>query len=227
MPKPTSCALLSLVFMMATVSAQANMVGNAYDIKTKQLLYTERHSTGMEGQQQVMRSTYLDPQGEVIANRTVTYSDDKVSHYQLQQSSINYTESIHRNDGSIEISVTENIEKGAKTNSINNAEEVVIDAGFSDFIVQNWDELLQGEPIKFKFASTSRMDIVNLQVRFDEQLDDTVMFSMTAANPFLRMLLTPISVGYTTDSKELAYYKGVSNLQDEDGDYYDVEIRFQ
>ena len=153
-----------------------------------------------------------------------------MTHYQLTQDSIGYSESITRDSGQITIDVgkNQNTEKESdKTKTISNAEDIVIDAGFSDFIHRNWDDLLSGKTCKFKFSSTSRMSAVGLQVRLKETSEDEILFTMTASNPVIRMLLKPILVGYSSETRDLAYYKGVSNIKNDKGKAYNVEIFYQ
>ena len=53
------------------------------------------------------------------------------------------------------------------------------------------------------------------------------MFKMTSANALFRLLIKPVQVGYYRDTRQLAFYQGVSNLKDIDGDNFNVEITFE
>lgn len=219
---------LFTVSITALASAGLDLVGAVYDAKTNQLIYQERHNFSRVDGEEVMRSTFTAPNGDMIGLRTVEYQGDRVRAYRMEQPGLNYKESILRNTEQIKIAG----ESQGKRESIEvrpgNIQDVVIDAGFSNFIVRNWSQLMEGQTLKFDFASTAQMDLVRLQVRHRETVDEVEMFNMTIANPILRLLLKPIEIGYFADTKQLAYYKGISNLKDDNGEQFStVRIRYQ
>ncbi len=221
------------VFALLTPAAaiQADqLVGDATDLNSGEPLYTEVHTFSERDGQRVMQSQYIAPDQTQLAERQVIYADSQVVSYQLNLMALEYREQIRRSDNlvSFEIdSAAQEIKRGSvevKTNS-----DTIIDAGFNDYLLEQWDVLLQGETKRFYFASTARMDLVKLQVSMDSKLSDESMavFSMTAANPVVRLLIKPVKVGFYRDSKQLAYYQGISNLKGQDGKAYRVEISFE
>jgi len=223
-----SCLLIILAYSSQPLFAiDINSTGNAYDISTEQLVYTENHSTLVkeDGKHQLL-SIYRDPKGDEICKRSVLFKNGKVVEYILRQSSARYSESVIRTRDSIEISINNSARIKQKIIPVEENSEVVIDAGFSPFIVRNWAALMAGETLKFNFVSVSRMSIVGLQISKTAQSEKTIEFAMTASNPIIRMLMTPIIVKYSVGDKQLAYYKGVSNLKDSQGENYEVEISF-
>jgi len=223
--------LLLPILLFLSLPAVANvqtLVGTAVDTKSGETVYTETHRFIERNGQRVMQSTYTTPERQTLAQREVVYQGDKVTRYQLNQPDALLAELIERDLDSLKIKV-DGKKSRAKTVNARRSDEVVIDAGFSNFIVRNWDQLASGEPQKFYFASTAQLDLVRLQVKKTKrQPEDAefVLFEMTAANPLIRALMTPIKVGYYPEQKQLAYYRGISNLRDEKGETFDVEITF-
>jgi hypothetical protein len=204
------------------------LVGNAVDLETGATLYFEKHQFEMVDGKRVMRTSYVTPSEKQLGARDVFYQGDRVARYQLKLNNVAYSESVNRDRASINIRVDTDSTK-ERTISIDRDQEVIIDAGFNEHILRKWGSLKDGERIVFDFASTAQLDVVRLQVTQDKDLstDNIQMFSMTAANPFIRLLMKPIKAGYYKDTKQLAYYRGVSNLKDDNGEAYKVEITFE
>ena len=160
------------------------LIGNAYSNKTSQYLYQERHILG----EQQMRSFYTDADGEQIGERLVTYEQDRVKSYRFEQPSLSLMEQVVRNDN--KISITARAGEKARQAELNpdKIADVVIDAGFSNFIVRNWDALNQGKRVKLDFVSTARLDVVKLQLKKVNSPDalaastGITMFEMNIAN---------------------------------------------
>ena len=228
------CLSLSTLPCLASASNNA-LIGEAYDTKTNQMVYQERHHYAQENGENVMYSMFVDPNGDTIGERKVAFTEDRVQSYHLDQNLINYQESVIRNNDSITLIG----KKGnkVKQKEVANSPEVIIDAGFSNFIVRNWEELQKGKTLRFDFASIGQMDTVRLQVKQVDLArtsasdhgvneDEVMMFHMTAANALIRLLLKPIEIGYYKDTRQLAYYKGVSNLKDQKGKQFS-SVRIQ
>ena len=223
----------SLVLVVAVFSQQLNaaeLIGKAVDLDSGVPLYTERHVFAVSTGEGTLRSSYLTPGDEKFASRVVQYANNDVVEYRLEQSNIDYSERIERRGDELTI-VVDKADTSPKTEQLflRAGVEPVIDAGFNDYLVRNWDSLLKGERLRFQFASTAQLGLVKLQVNLDKRLSDNqiAVFSMTAANPVFRLLVEPVKVGFYRDSRQLAYYRGVSNLKDENGKAFDVEITFE
>lgn len=223
-----ACLLLALAYFSESLYAvDINSTGSAYDVDTAQLVYTEQHtSTERNDGKHLLVSTYRNPKGDEICKRRVIFKNGKVVEYMLRQGSVRNSESVIRTSDSIEISVNDSAKIKQKIIPIDPNNEVVIDAGFSSFIVRNWEPLLAGETLNFDFVSVSRMSVIALQIRKVDEAQDSVEFSMTASNPIIKMMMKPIIVKYSSNNRQLAYYKGASNLKDEQGDHYQVEIKY-
>jgi len=227
------CLMLSNSHLAHSVNineAEYRFTGNAFDIKTGTFLYTEQHTLQTIDGNALLSTLYTDTEKNTIGTRNVEFIDDKVANYTLIQAPIDYQESITRQTGSALFKQNKKGKKTAKNRPNKNINEVVIDAGFSNFITRNWQTLIKGETLKFEFASIDQLGFVMLQVRYIKTVqkgEQTVaQFAMTAANPLIKMFMKPIKIGYYTNSKQLAFYQGISNLQDNNGRYYKVRIEF-
>jgi hypothetical protein len=215
------------------VNATPDLVGKVYDVKSQTLLYQEDHQFTDTS----MQSTYTNPTGQVIGVRQVTFNQGRVTSYELRQDLASSSENVTRDDKSIRMQVNNGDQQQQTDIDISKLDEVVIDAGFSNFIMRNWDALLDDKKIVAHFASTAQLDLIKVQLtRVDPKKTSLakvgdpsgiVMFQMQLSNPLIRWLISPIEVGYYQDSKQLAYYQGASNLNQESGEHYgDVRVFF-
>jgi hypothetical protein len=222
--------LTALLLMICADLQAAELVGEAVDINTGDPLYTEKHDFSTIEGQRALTTTYLTPDNQIKASRTVRYDGDNVVQYRLTLNNIDYQESVRREGNSLSFEVDNPDEKPKREALEFDAnKDPIVDAGFNDYLLRNWEALTAGERVTFYFASTAQMDLVRLQVTLDEKMsnDEMAVFSMTAANPFFRLLVEPVKVGFYRDSRQLGYYRGVSNLKNDAGKAYDVEITFE
>ena len=223
-----SCFICTASLANENLIQQPSLVGNAYNPSTDELLYQEQHFYKFVNGQKTLSTTFNDAQGNKIAERIVKYQNQSVKSYRLEQHNIDYAESIIYQNNLLKF---EGLTDGdIDQENIATDKEIVIDAGFSDFIVQNWDELVDGQTIKFNFASIGLMKTVKLQLKktdlkrtsakekFNDQ--EVTMFKMTLANPILKMLVKPIEVGFYNENRQLAYYKGISNIKNDNGERF-------
>jgi len=165
-----AAGMLTLSSQQSLASTQPDLIGNAYDTKTNTLIYQEKHSFEHIDGEKVMRSLFIDAQGNTLAKRTVEYQSDRVQKYYLEQAGINYEESVIRESDKIKLEERNNDKVDQK--EVQTSKDVVIDAGFSDYIVRHWDELSSGKKMKFNFASIGQMDSIRLQIRRADIKDD-------------------------------------------------------
>ncbi len=223
-----SASLLIAVDNLVALESQ-RLIGKAVDSKTGEPLYTEEHTFVDSQLGRKMLSRYVAPNNQQLGSREILYKADRVKAYSLQQEHIEYRESIERASRALLLEKQSNGKLAQQKLTSSSAEETVIDAGFNEFVVRHWDELLTGKTKEFDFVSAARLRVVGFRVKLDKQRssDQQLMFSMTASNPIIRTLMSPIRVGFYRESRQLAYYQGISNLRDKKGKPYKVVITFE
>jgi len=107
---------------------------------------------------------------------------------------------------------------------------VVIDAGFDGFIRGNWEKLVAGDTLELQFPLAYRSSMVSLRVKASACSYETdgadQCFTLEASNWFYRMLSSPIELGYDPEQLRLARYRGLSNINDEQGKGLVVDIKY-
>lgn len=229
----TAGTLLCLLMCSVGESKTTRFTGYAYDMESGQLMYTERHQRELmpDGSQR-LQTSYVDARNQPFAERNIIGDDERgVTKFVMRDQRIGYSEKATRNDRVIELTKTER-QEGTQRESLSdeNVQDVVIDAGFNDYLTRNWDRLLSGETMRFRFANVDRLSLIKLQLKHVgtrvEKGFRIEAFEMNAANFFIRLLLTPISIQYYAEKRELFRYEGISNVKDEKGDNYEVRIEF-
>ena len=209
------------------------LVGKVYDANTGARVYTEEHSIIRSESQSQIQTRYIDIESNIIGERVVNFQNGLVVSYELEQPQLGIKERIERTAKGLIIEVVNEDDRRNKQVTYKNPESIVIDAGFDDFIVRKWDDLMAGKSLKFPFASTGQLDVVYLQLKRVDA-DSRVLsqagkarFEMNVSNPFLRLLLDPVTIEYYVQSQVLASYRGISNIKNENEENYDVFIEFE
>lgn len=229
--------LISVLFLGVNLSAWANListtnlgrtlVGKAYDAKTQVYLYAEGHVFNDDPANASMTSRYSDPSGKMIAQKVVRFERDRVTEFEFEQNEVGVARKLVRKPSSISYSSTKNNKTSNKEFALKPNKEVIVDAGLFNVVGRNWQALLDGEKIKFDLAMPDKKRTINMEIALAEMSgstaakvtdgDDLVLFSMNVTSRLLRVMAPTIELGYYKDTKQLAFYKGPSNLIDENG----------
>ncbi len=231
-------ALLGGVFLLAmmnagNVSAEWTLLeGDAVDLATERLVYRERHSMGQGSDGRwIMESDYLDAQGELFAERTVWFDPQYPQRpdYRLIDYRDNFEEGATTlSNGDVELYRIIDGERSQTTIAPSKKRPLVIDAGFSALIATRWDELLAGERVTFDFASSARLTTIEFRLsRENGRAEEGVeRFILEPSNWFVRMLVKPIVLTYSSQNKTLIGYEGLSNIRKDGGGNHTVQITF-
>jgi len=225
------CGLL-LTFAWSSPGLAGQTTGMAFDLQSDELLYSETHCLNADGSEREV--TYRDTEGELLARKLVDYSSGSttpsfVQYNHYSQESIE----VVLQQGGIKMTVTDTESQTESKSTVAQPKgtlPVVIDAGFDDFVRQNWEGLLVGEGVNFQFPFADRSSVVELRIQpracsYPTQTDQC--FRLDLANWFLRLLVNPIELGYDIDSQRLTRYIGLSNIGDGNGNGVEVDIRYQ
>ena len=228
----TFCLLCSGWFAMANAeTSQSFSVGEAFAMDSEELLYRETHCQNDDNLKRIV--FYNNPEGESIAYKSIDYRNG-FSTPSFEQISFHTGEktAVTIDDNVVTLSYTDsNNEQTQKRFEKNKYSDLpmVIDAGFDAYIRENWDNLVSGVQQKFQFPLVTRSALVELQVSASNcsyQTKDNQCFKLEMSNWLYRMLASPIELGYSRQNRQLMRYRGLSNIEDENGDGLNVDIRY-
>lgn len=226
--------ILALLLISPALSAEQGdqFIGYAYDLKTGELEYKERHRRVLDNDDnKLVYTDYVDANDKLIARRKVRYTQDELVEFEMSDILNQETVSAKRQGQKVVLKKQEaNDPPTQQELALNSDTDNVIDAGFNDYVLKHWDSLISGEKKKFNFLSTERNRWIVLELKgVDERQTSgfTIRrFQMTVANPLIRLLMTPIKVEYYADTRELYRYEGISNLRRKNGKNHSVRIEF-
>ena len=229
--------LLALVALPAMSGAAANQsikytVGDAFGMKSNDLVYRETHCGAKD--ELASEVFYQLGDGTLIAHKALDYQSGHMTPSFVQQN-IQSKEKIKVSfdQQAVSMSVTDHDNQESRnTYAVTDtaSKPIVIDAGFDGFIRGNWDKLVSGKTQEFQFPLASRGSLVSLRVKpsicsYATEADQC--FTLEPSNWFFRMLASPIELGYDSDLVRLTRYRGLSNINDENGKGLVVDIKYR
>lgn len=221
--------------------AAPSIVGEAYSIDGATLLYREFYQ---RQDNDVWHVNYVDPKGKMIANKILNYRDSSVKpNFTLknvlanQYTAVQAKNFANKNRDAFVIfhGVLDDV-KNIKQKEVITS-QAVIDAGFDNFVRENWGLLLQGKVIKYNFAVPTKLTMLAMQTHVNEcdsslidALDTNkntlICMKTTMRNVMLRVLVPPIQLVYRAETKQLLRFKGLGNIARGDGKLMEVDIRY-
>lgn len=202
-----------LAIIFASASAGAHpwttplVLGKAYEKNTGEFLYSEQHFCSE--QRLLCTVEYSDGAGEVFAQKLLDF----------QQSSVGpaLVMSDYRNQKEISIPASQN-------------DNLVIDAGFDNFVRNSWDELNDGKQISFPFLPAGFDKPLNMRALRSDKIDceaEQLCLDIEMDSWILAMIVDPIELSYLRSNKRLLHFSGISNIRDEDGETQSVDIHYE
>ena len=182
------------------------VVGRAFDEAGEQLLYSEYHYCGSE---LACKIEYRKPDGDLIARKELDYSYGPHSPALVM---IDYLSGKEVRIGSSE------------------REDVVVDAGFDNYVRSRWVELSAGESIEFPFQVVGFDRPLAMKAYRASQggcAVEDLCLEVSLDSWFLGLLVDPIVLSYARDSRRLLRFRGISNLRDDKGKTFQVDIRYE
>ena len=223
--------LLAVYFASQAAAQQVARVGRAYDTASGKLLYLERHVETVAGNAILTDDvTYVDAEGRTFATKRVDFQANPfVPDFKLTNGRTGHLEALSRaGRNGVDIRFREAARDPLQQTRLEQLAKALADAGFDRFIESHWEELIAGEQIVRHFLVPSRLEFMAFRIRRDEAPDEasTVTFVMEIDSTLLRLVVSPIVVTYDRMTRRLVRYAGLSNIRDENGDNFRVEVVF-
>ena len=229
--------LFALVLLQVTQQAYAKevsvrVVGAAFDLDSTAPLYTETHCVSDNALTHDV--LYRDMEQELIAHKVLNYSSGPLTPSFVQHNF--YSQEVIavelRQDQLImTVKAAGNPEPQEFLFPVSQASmPIVIDAGFDNFVTQNWNALVGGQSKQFQFPFAARESLVDLRVKaarcsYSNETDQC--FILRLDNWLIGRLVSSIELGYDPVLKRLTRFRGLSNIGDAKGAGQSVDIRYR
>lgn len=213
---------VSSALVSAEPSHSPRVIGEAYDLSDQVLKYREYHYYSDEDL--THQVVYRDSNELLMVEKTIDYRSGLTTP-EFSQSYSQSPQDISINWHNDDLK----IKNSDSTNVISVKKPLVIDAGFDHFIREQWVQLTSGETLHFYFPLPKRSTLAKLRVKQSPcsyKTDTDTCFSLEVSNWLLRLLVDPIELGYAYNTKELMRYRGLSNIEDDQGQGLVVDIHY-
>jgi len=226
-----------LVLLQVTQQAYAKevsvrVVGAAFDLDSTAPLYTETHCVSDNALTHDV--LYRDMEQELIAHKVLNYSSGPLTPSFVQHNF--YSQEVIavelRQDQLImTVKAAGNPEPQEFLFPVSQASmPIVIDAGFDNFVTQNWNALVGGQSKQFQFPFAARESLVDLRIKatrcsYNSKTDQC--FILRLDNWLIGRLVSSIELGYDPVLKRLTRFRGLSNIGDAKGAGQSVDIRYR
>lgn len=212
------CAMLCSQLVLA--AELLRFEGRALDPETQALLYIEKHQVVLDDIGNYLSSyvTYIDPYGEVFAEKTLNFSGSQLAPDLMFHDK--------RHDERITVSVkTPDAEKpyirilieqdGKRDESrVNmNASDVVIDAGFDRLLASQWQQLRQQKELDFSFLAITRAQLIKFEAIEESDQPGRINIELHPRNFFIDLLVKPINLEYDPYTRRLLRFTGLTNIE--------------
>lgn len=220
---------ISLLLFASLVSA-ADLVGEATLIDSGKAVYTERHqiTTGNDGRNRRIRSEYTRPSGEVFATKVTDFSKNPLlPDVVFEDRRFGLKEELILEDKGKTLLIRRN-QTGAKTEEtrLQTRPDMVAGQGFDNFLKIHFDDL-QSKERPISFVVPPKMDFFRFDAIALPTESERVRFRLRASSFLLRLFADSIEVEYDRDTRRLLTYRGLSNLDSDDGKAQSVLIRYK
>ncbi|MBN4055162.1 hypothetical protein JYU12_00300 [bacterium AH-315-K03] len=213
---------------LSLAEVSPDVIGEAYSPDGESVLYREHHYYKKGDKHEVIYFTVDD---KPFAHKELDYSSGKYTPV-FRQEDTRYPEIIEVKwlGEQLLISYFAESEGPERNKTFDVKLPLVIDAGFDHFIQDNWALLLNGEKLKFYFPTPSRLMLIKLSLKSQDcsyKTDSDKCFLVSSSSWVLSLLADPIEVGYDKETKKLKRFRGLANIQDEDGKDLEVDIHYR
>ncbi|VUD52797.1 hypothetical protein TDB9533_01705 [Thalassocella blandensis] len=235
----------NIVGNKSTVSqSDASIMGKAYSLDGKELLYTEFYTQLDDA---VWRVQYISNEDKLVADKTINYEYSKIQpsftikNYWAKEVSV-----VELRQNKLKVSHGELQDKtDALDFEMLEKNGLIVDAGFVAFILEHWDEFQQEKVFEYPFVVPSRLSTITMQtqqVRCQQDLlnEEYLMrlqqdasgkefyscFRTRAKNALLRLLVSDIFLVFSQGDKKLMRFKGLGNIADQNGKMLKVDIHY-
>lgn len=207
--------------------------GYAYHLDSGEFAYTEHHEQIREDGRAIdWRVTYRAPDGEVIATKTMDFSHDRfVPEFELRHVDSGDMEGIRREgDDDWRMVERDGPESETRVEPFAVGPDTAADSGFHPFVQAHFQRLLAGDTLRFRFAVAGSLKVLDMRAR---RIDGTTFEGEPAVR--LRAELDMFLINWFVDGLVLTYdpedrrlleYRGISNMQDAEGERYPVRVSY-
>lgn len=238
---PSARAIAALLAISALVTPAAinaadeamrvQYVGIAYDRVDGTVLYREEHFVERAADGSGTRLVvYRCPEGSIYGRKSVRYRDaNGAPDFEFEDARVPFTEAVTRTDDGRRAIAVDDRRRGAREGKVDSGDDLVVDAGFDDYVKRNWERLAAGEAVPMRFVIPAEVDAMAFTLTKKADVDvegEPAMTFRLALGSWLRFVAPAIDVTYFVGARQLARFDGITNQRDGDNRNIAARIEF-
>lgn len=221
--------IIFLLFACTLSIATEKREGVAINLKNGTFLYKEIHliEKNKDGLNQKITTIYKDEMNSIFAKMTSDFSkhtlvpDTLFEDFRFKSK---YEQTLNLKEQTLEMSNTINQVK-KNTKNVKIYENTVAGQGFDNFLKENFYNLKNK---KIRFIVLDQLDFFNFKAStLNHKVVNESQFELAIDSFWAGLLVNPITVTYSNDSKKLIRYKGISNIFDKNEKSQEVLISYR
>jgi len=197
------------------MSGKANsfdVLGTAFSLDRKQILYTESHHILLDnmGQPKSSQVHYRESSGSKIGDKTLTYHANLLMpDYIMRNSRIETWISAKARGELLFIEYYNGHAVSKHTLELDSDRIQIIDAGLNWLIRDRWKQLLKGEELEVDLLALTKARFVTFKMEVTNHDTDSVIITLDPASFFVRLLVDQIELRYNKKTQQLKSFSGV------------------
>lgn len=225
--------LVILVCYFSDVLADSvSFTGTAYHLTKGNLIYTEHHQVGITEHDEYRdaKVIYKNNQGNLIASKTLIFDERKtLPDFEFKDTRTGTKIKVKKSDTDFRVDYEAADEQ--LSNVIAIKDNMVVDAGFDQLLLQKWPQLLAGKTVEFEFLAPTRGELIGFQLIPTKQDKDHIHFVLQPQAWLIRLLVDDIKLTYQKSTKRIIRYEGLTNIEEfvneqATGGYYEARIEY-
>ncbi len=223
---------LLLLFSLRAQAGETWLRGNAFSIDSEKLIYIEEHriKSDSQGLNEFIETWYKKPDGTLFATMTSDFSKSKfVPDIQFHDHRFDLKEEVHLDPDkkTLTIRITKKDATKPKEKTLRFEPRMVAGQGFDNYLRAHFDALASGT-LPMAFIVPSKLDFFKFDASMVTDSENGLRkLSLKVHNYFLRIFVQNLQVEYDKKTSRLLTYRGLSNLSDDKGDSFLVQIKYR
>jgi hypothetical protein len=232
MRSPLSAGIVLTLLAMSAYADDYSFTGYARSLDTGELLYVESHAVIDGGSPRETRVVLYRcaVDSAPFARKQLEYFTQRTSPaFTFEDARSGFAEGFERNARSLTVFERAGSRAPLRREAISPTRTLVVDAGFDEFVREQWESLERGAASKVPFLVPSLLESVTFRVRkvaevtIDGETASVIRLSLAGA---LGWFLPDIDVSYRKRDRRLMRYRGLTNIRDAGGELLKAQIDF-
>jgi hypothetical protein len=227
----TAASVMALSGASIAAERYAGYEGTAFELESGKLIYSEAHFlryvNGKLSERVVM---YRCPNGKAFGRKLMQVKGKTLMpEFELIDQRMGYREGLQTRPKGLTVFYQNSARKSEKSDQLDVNRLMVADAGFDEFVRQNWRELLAGKSVALDFIVPSQLDYLAFKVKWVKSATlngELVQVFKLAPSGILGWVTSGLDVTYADSDRSLRQFSGLSNIRDITGDNYEAKIEF-